>query len=153
MVTGSANEVEKKRVLESIPQQPPFRFIDEIGELSENGIIASYRFREDEFYYAGHFPGDPVTPGVILIEAMAQTGLVALGIYLLQKENSTSRLRTLFTECNIEFFSVVFPGTHVTVKAKRLFWRRNKLRSQVEMKLDDGTIVASGTVSGIGVLQ
>ena len=64
-------------ILDSIPQQEPFRFIDEILELSEDHILAAYRFREDADFYRGHFPGNPVTPGVILIETMAQSGVVA----------------------------------------------------------------------------
>ncbi len=151
MVDSQASEAERRQILEMLPQQRPFRFIDEILELSESNIVSSYRFREDEYFYAGHFPGDPVTPGVILVEAMAQAGLVALGIYLLQRQKSTSQLRTLFSECSIEFFQVVAPGSRVTVVAERIYWRRNKLRSQVEMRLDDGTVVASGFVSGMGV--
>ncbi|MBN8616647.1 MAG: beta-hydroxyacyl-ACP dehydratase [Deltaproteobacteria bacterium] len=152
MADNEASEAERRQVLELLPQQRPFRFIDEILELTENNIVSSYRFREDEYFYAGHFPADPVTPGVILIEAMAQAGLVALGIYLLQREDPTRQLRTLFSECSIEFFRVVAPGSQVTVAAERIYWRRNKLRSQVEMRLHDGAIVASGCVSGMGVL-
>ena len=46
-------------------------------------LVGAYRFREDEFFYRGHFPGRPITPGVILIETMAQIGVVAFGMYLL----------------------------------------------------------------------
>ena len=73
----------KQEVLELVPQQAPFRFIDEIISLDEDGIVGAYRFREDEFFYRGHFPGRPITPGVILIETMAQIGVVAFGMYLL----------------------------------------------------------------------
>ncbi len=152
MAASIASESECEQVLERLPQQRPFRFIDEIVEMSEEHIVSRYRFREDEYFYAGHFPGDPVTPGVILIETMAQAGLVALGIFLLARENADSRLRTLFSECSVDFYRVVAPGSRVTVAAKRIFWRRNKLRSQVEMKLDDGSVVANGFVSGMGVL-
>ena len=59
-------------VLARVPQQPPFRFIDEILELDAEHILAGYRFREDAGFYRGHFPGNPITPGVILLETMAQ---------------------------------------------------------------------------------
>lgn len=152
MAVSIASTSECEQVLQQLPQQRPFRFIDEIVEMSEEHIVSRYRFREDEYFYAGHFPGDPVTPGVILIETMAQAGLVALGIFLLARENAESSLRTLFSECSVEFYRVVPPGSRVTVQAKRIFWRRNKLRSQVEMKLEDGSLVANGFVSGMGVL-
>ncbi|MCK7510745.1 MAG: hypothetical protein MZV70_46225 [Desulfobacterales bacterium] len=72
-----------QEVLDLVPQQAPFRFIDEIISLDEQQIVGAYRFREDEYFYRGHFPGRPITPGVILIETMAQIGVVAFGMYLL----------------------------------------------------------------------
>ena len=69
-------------VLAALPQQAPFRFLDEIVELDDEHIVARYTFRDDEDFYRGHFPGNPLTPGVILVETMAQAGVVALGLYL-----------------------------------------------------------------------
>ena len=78
----SGTRLTPKQVLDLIPQQDPFRFIDEILELDDDHIVGVYRFRPDADFYRGHFPGNPVTPGVILIESLAQVGIVALGIYL-----------------------------------------------------------------------
>jgi len=145
-----------EQVLAAVPQQEPFRFIDEICELDEDHIVATYRFRAEADFYRGHFPGNPVTPGVILIESMAQTGIVALGIYLLSLEGSDydpGKTMTLFTDVSIDFGGLVKPGDRVTVEAKKVFWRRRKLRSEAEMKLDDGSVVCSGTVSGMGVTR
>jgi 3-hydroxyacyl-[acyl-carrier-protein] dehydratase len=145
-----------EQVLEAVPQQPPFRFIDEIVELDDDHIVARYRFRPDADFYRGHFPGNPVTPGVILIESMAQTGVVALGIYLLAAEGGTcdpEKTLTLFTDANVEFGRLVRPGERVTIEARKVFWRRRKLRAEAEMKLDDGTVVCSGTISGMGVTR
>jgi len=144
------------QVLAAIPQQDPFRFIDEIHELDEDHIVASYRFRPDADYYRGHFPGNPVTPGVLLIESMAQAGIVALGIYLLSCEGADyepDKMMTLFTDANVDFGGLVKPGDRVTVEARKVFWRRKKLRSEATMRLDDGTVVCSGTVSGMGVVR
>ena len=79
------NPFTKEDILELVPQQPPFRFIDDIIELSDDGIVSSYKFKPDETFYTGQFPGNPITPGVILLETMAQTGVVAYGIYLAAK--------------------------------------------------------------------
>ena len=142
-----------QQVLAAIPQQEPFRFIDEIVELDRDHIVARYRFRPDADFYRGHFPGNPVTPGVILLEAMAQAGVVALGIYLVSVDapDELGKLVTLFTDANVEFLGLVHPGDRVTVRAEKLFFRRRKLRSRVEMRLDEGQIVCSGEIAGMGV--
>ncbi len=147
-------ELGPKEVLELLPQREPFRFIDEILELDEEHIVASYRFSEDSDFYRGHFPGNPITPGVILIETMAQAGVVALGIYLFALEASKeelAKLVTVFTDTSIEFSGAVLPGERVTTHAKKIFWRRKKLRVEAEMKNEDGTVVCSGEMSGMGV--
>ncbi len=151
----SGTRLTPKQVLDLIPQQDPFRFIDEILELDDDHIVGTYRFRPDADFYRGHFPGNPVTPGVILVESLAQVGIVALGIYLfaLESEADTTKVMTLFTDTNVEFAGIVNPGDRVTITAEKVFFRRRKLRSKAEMKLDDGTIVCSGTVSGMGFFQ
>ncbi len=141
-------------ILARVPQQEPFRFIDEITELDDEHIVASYRFREDADFYRGHFPGNPITPGVILVETMAQAGVVALGLYLCALERSPEELEkliTVFTDANVEFSGTVRPGDRVTTVGRKAFFRRLKLRSEVEMRLDDGTVVCSGVLSGMGV--
>ena len=149
----SGTRLTPKQVLDLIPQRDPFRFIDDILELDDDHIVGTYRFRPDADFYRGHFPGNPVTPGVILVESLAQIGIVALGIYLLGRESEadTAKVTTLFTDMNVEFAGIVKPGDRVTVTAEKVFFRRRKLRSSAEMKLADGTIVCSGIVSGMGI--
>jgi 3-hydroxyacyl-[acyl-carrier-protein] dehydratase len=140
-------------LLARLPQQEPFRFVDEILEVDDEHIVAAYTWREDSDFYRGHFPGNPVTPGVLLVESMAQAAVVALGLYLLDKESpeEARKLVTLFTDVNVEFSGVVRPGQRVLIHGRKLFFRRRKLRSQAEMHLEDGTLVCSGTLSGMGV--
>ena len=149
-----AAEITGATLLELLPQQEPFRFIDEILEVDDERIAAAYRFRPDAAFYRGHFPCRPITPGVLLIEAMAQAAVVAHGIYLLSRNDGgddASKLVTLFTDANVEFSGVVNPGDRVTVHGNVVFFRRRKLRSQVEMRLEDGSVVCSGVLSGMGV--
>ena len=141
-------------VLALLPQQEPFRFVDEILEVDDDHIVSRYTFRPEADFYRGHFPGNPITPGVLLIEAMAQTGVVALGIYIVAKERGAQDVRrvlTVFTDVSAEFSGVVRPGDTVTIRAHKVFFRRMKLRSEVEMRLADGTLVATATLAGMGV--
>jgi len=150
----SGKSISAAEVLELIPQQHPFRFIDEIVELDEHRIESRYTFREDESFYPGHFPGNPVTPGVILLEAMAQTGLVALGLYLLAMDNPLDEVRkmiTFFSDAEVEFRRPVYPGETITIKGEKIYWRRNKLKSKTEVINSKGEVVAFATVSGMGV--
>ena len=149
-----ASDADSAEVLEILPQKPPFRFLDRLVSINENGAVGEYTFKHDEVFYKGHFPGNPVTPGVILVEAMCQTGLVALGIYLLGLEVPRSEVETivtLFTDANVEFERVVMPGETVCVTAEKVYFRRRKLKSNVVLTLQDGTFVAKATVSGMGV--
>lgn len=151
-----ADPLLRGRVLEMVPQRPPFRFIEEILELDEDHIVGTYRFRSDEYFYAGHFPGLPVTPGVILIETMAQTGVVAFGLYLnLLREKGKAQIDdpvTLFTLAEqVEFSGVVRPGEFVRVTGRKVYFRGNQLKVNCAMTRSDGGEVCSGTLAGKGV--
>lgn len=145
-----------EQILELIPQQRPFRFIDEILEVDDKKIRAAYRFREDEYFYEGHFPGHPVTPGVILIETMAQAGVVALGIsVLLHQKMPVSEIRemkTLFTYAeSVEFTGMVSPGEKVFVSGEKIYFRRASIKTKVSIARQNGQSVCAGVLMGTGV--
>ncbi len=143
----------REEILPLIPQQDPFRFVDEILELSDERVVGRYTWNPALECYRGHFPGNPVTPGVLLIECMAQCGVVPLGIFFSYRDHAdeAEKITTFFTEAEIEFNRSVYPGDTVTVESQRVFYRRRKLKIASEMKTEDGTVVCSGTLAGIGV--
>lgn len=72
--------MDRQRIQELIPHRDPFLFIDRVTELDpeEISIVAQKKISKDEPYLDGHFPGNPIMPGVLVIEALAQTGLICL---------------------------------------------------------------------------
>ena len=145
------------KILSKLPQQPGFRFLDKITQVSDTDITGEYTFDPELSFYRAHFPGKPVTPGVILIESMAQTAVVAMGLYLLMREAetdpklNTDEYLTMFTECQAEFLKEVLPGEKVKIRGEVVFWRRRKLRANAMLYLSNGDLAATASLSGMGV--
>lgn len=144
-----------KEIIAKLPYQAPFLFVDSIEALSENGLTGSYTFKPDEYFYKGHFKNQPVTPGVILTECMAQIGVVSLGIYLLRNENVLkSNIQVALTSHQIDFYLPVFPNEKVTVISEKEYFRFNKLKCKVKMFNRNDELVCRGVISGmLKVLQ
>jgi 3-hydroxyacyl-[acyl-carrier-protein] dehydratase len=141
-------------ILNHLPYKSSFRFVDHIAFLNENEVRGEYTLKQDSFFYEDHFEGNPVTPGVIITEIMAQIGLVVLGIFLILKEtdhsfNDDDSLFPLLTSTDVSFYKMVLPGQKVTVISKKQYFRFGKLKCYVEMLDSDGELVAKGTFSGI----
>ena len=154
--------MEVAKILNLIPQKSPFRFIDQILEVNDQFIIGSYKFKKDEFFYQGHFPSKPVTPGVILTETAAQIGLVAFGIYLenqkkagalalknLEENNLSPNFGMAFTSVEMDYLKPVFPEDQVFVKAEKVYFRFNKLKVKAKMYFESDEIICKGELSGM----
>lgn len=140
----------KQQIIKLLPYQKPFLFVDGIDAISENGITGHYTFKEDESFYEGHFKNNPITPGVILTECMAQIGLVCLGIYLLKDElNDLSEPKIALTSHQMDFYLPVFPREKVTVISEKEVFRFNKLKCKVKMINEKGELVCRGLISGM----
>jgi 3-hydroxyacyl-[acyl-carrier-protein] dehydratase len=102
-------------ILNYLPYKSSFLFVDHITSLSDDGVIGDYTLKSDAFFYEDHFPGNPVTPGVIITEIMAQIGLVVLGIHIMLGDNQKDGVVMdqgsfpLLTSTNVEFFKMVLP--------------------------------------------
>jgi len=98
-----------------LPHRPPFLLIDKIIEMSEDIIIGIKNVTMNEPFFVGHFPGDPVMPGVLQVEAMAQTG----GVLVLNTVSNPEEYTTLFLKIeNVKFRQKVRPGDTLIIKAK-----------------------------------
>jgi 3-hydroxyacyl-[acyl-carrier-protein] dehydratase len=135
-------------IIAQLPYSKPFLFVDEITSITENGVVGNYTFDENLDFYKGHFKDNPVTPGVILTEVMAQIGVVCLGIFLLNN-NITKNTVIALTSNEIEFLKPVYPKEKVTVVSEKVYFRFGKLKCRVRMINDSGTEVCHGTIAGM----
>jgi 3-hydroxyacyl-[acyl-carrier-protein] dehydratase len=137
-----------KEILSKLPYSKPFLFVDELLHVDENGAAGSFTFDENLEFYKGHFKGNPITPGVILTETMAQIGLVCLGIYLVNDRLTSNAIISL-TSTEIEFIKPVFPKEKVTVISEKIYFRFGKLKCKVTMKNEQQETMCSGTIAGM----
>ena len=139
-----------QQIISFLPYTDPFLFVDEILSVDENSISGSFTFIEKLDFYKGHFEGNPITPGVILTETMAQIGLVCFGIYLLNKEETSyGDCKIALTSTEIDFFIPVLPGEKVIVKSDKQYFRFNKLKCKVQMFNAAEELVCRGVISGM----
>ena len=135
-------------IISQLPYSKPFLFVDEITSISENGVVGNYTFDENLDFYKGHFKDNPVTPGVILTEVMAQIGVVCLGIYLLNNDINKNTIIAL-TSIEIEYLKPVFPKEKVVVISEKIYFRFGKLKCKVKMINNSGIEVCNGTIAGM----
>jgi len=126
--------LDKEQIKEIIPHRAPFLLIDEVTEL-EPGVKCTARtyIREDDFWFKGHFPEMPVTPGVLIVEMLAQTGAVCAGTV---PENK-GKIALFAKIDNAKFRRQVVPGDVLTLQIEI-----------IKMKASVGVGRAIATVDG-----
>jgi 3-hydroxyacyl-[acyl-carrier-protein] dehydratase len=135
-------------ILAKLPYRAPFLFVDALIHVDEEGVVGTYTFDENLDFYKGHFYEKAITPGVILIETMAQIGLACLGIYLLNKDLIQASSIAL-TSTEIQFLKPVYPKEKVTVISQKIYFRFGKLKCAVTMKNEAGQEVCKGILTGM----
>jgi 3-hydroxyacyl-[acyl-carrier-protein] dehydratase len=143
--------MEYQNIISKLPYSKPFLFVDTLVRVDENGVEGNYTFDENHDFYKGHFKDNPVTPGVILTEVMAQIGVVCLGIYLLH-DFFKSNVSIALTSTEMEFLKPVFPKEKVTVISEKVYFRFGKLKCKVKMINETDEIVCRGTIAGMMVI-
>lgn len=139
-----------KDITSLLPYEYPFLFVDDLTTISDDGVTGHYTFKETEYFYTGHFKENPITPGVILTECMAQIGLVCLGIYLMRAKLSEDfKPQIALTSSQIDFFLPVLPGEKVIVISEKIMFRFNKLKCNVKLFNEKNELICRGTISGM----
>lgn len=140
--------MENTDIISKLPYSKPFLFVDKIIRIDEDGVEGEFTFDENLDFYKGHFKENPVTPGVILTEVMAQIGVVCLGIFLLNEEFSKISVIAL-TSVAIDFLKPVYPNEKVIVVSEKIYFRFGKLKCKVSMQNEKGDVVCSGIIAGM----
>ena len=119
---------DRKKIMSILPHRDPFLFIDEIRDLGSDFIIGTKFVNADEDYFKGHFPGEPVMPGVLQLETMAQAG----GVLILSTVEKPEDYLTFFMKIdNAKFKQKVVPGDTIVFELKLISPMR---RGLVDMK-------------------
>ena len=109
-------------ILAAIPHRPPFLFVDAIQTWTEEEIVCSYTFKEDEYFFEGHYPGSPIVPGVILCESAMQAGAVFMTRLFSDEDRRSGKVPVVGRINDVKFKQIVLPGDtieqHITLKEK-----------------------------------
>lgn len=99
-----------------IPHRPPFLFIDNILGITDTGAKASLTVREDFSFFEGHYPGNPIMPGVLLCESVFQTGAIFLADYLKNQTLTDDKVTPVLSRIrDARFKRMVLPGDQIEI--------------------------------------
>lgn len=135
--------LDKEEIKKIIPQREPFLMIDEVEEYVPGESATAYKFvNEDEYYFKGHFPGNPIMPGVLIVESLAQTGAVAI---LSMEENKGKN--ALFGGIDkLRFKKMVVPGDTLKLEVK-IIKRKGPVGIGEAIATVDGKVAAKGELT------
>lgn len=120
-------------ILNLLPHRYPFLLVDKILEQEENKIVGVKNVTINEPFFQGHFPGHPVMPGVLIIEAMAQTG----GVLIFSKEEKKGKIPLLAGIDKARFKKPVYPGDQLKIKVEIVKIVRGISKAKAEVYVDD----------------
>jgi len=140
VILASETSLDIRRVLDTLPHRYPFVMVDRVLEFKgDDEIVALKNVTFNEPYFSGHFPGNPVMPGVLQLEAMAQTA----GILMLRRSGCESKSAFFMSADKVKFRKPVRPGDQLVITAKLLKSRGNKLATAEAACTVNGQVVSS----------
>jgi len=129
------------KILQALPYGKNFCFVDAIESVDENSIKGYFTFRKDLPFYDSHFKGNPLVPGVIMIETMGQIGMVCHLIYLMCDYNF--KFLPVLSNVEAAFIGSADYGDTCYVIGKKIYFRNNILKSTAVLHKADGSLIAT----------
>ena len=129
------------QIKEILPHRYPFLLIDRVDELFENTIVGRKCVSTNEMHFMGHFPNQQVMPGVLIVEALAQTG----AIYLLSKKENKGKIPFFAGIQKMRFHHMVVPGDVLKLKVQFIKEKMGFYFANVEAYVEDD-LAAKGTI-------
>ena len=146
-VLPDETELDVRRILDVLPHRFPFVMIDRVVSIEKNEVLVGIKnVTINEPFFSGHFPGHPVMPGVLQLEAMAQ----AAGILLLRRSSSEGKVAFFMSADKVKFRKPVVPGDQLKITAKLEKVRGNKLATaSVECSVNDQAVSSASLMFAI----
>ncbi|MCF3649562.1 3-hydroxyacyl-ACP dehydratase FabZ family protein [Synoicihabitans lomoniglobus] len=131
-------------ITDLIPHRPPFLFIDEVVEHNDTALTARRKWRADEDFYQGHYPESPITPGVLLCEAVFQAGAAFMSLQAQAAGAAPGEGVPLLAKISdVRFRNPVFPGDEVLIEVTKKEAMGGFTMMSGLVKKSDGTRVLS----------
>ncbi|MCS7150094.1 MAG: 3-hydroxyacyl-ACP dehydratase FabZ [Caldimicrobium sp.] len=141
-------ELSIRGILQTIPHRYPFLMVDRVLEIDRERayIKALKNVSINEPYFQGHFPDYPIMPGVLILEAMAQTGAIYLKVVF---PECADKLFVLAGMENVRFKNPVFPGDTLIIEAEGFKRKGHIIRTNVVAKVDDKVVAQAEIIAAM----
>ena len=139
---------DQERIRSVLPHREPFLFIDEVIEIDgTQKIVAAKRIKENADYFRGHFPGNPIMPGVLIIEAMAQASVI---LFSLDRPHIAETQPDYYLgKVKADFLAPALPGDQLIIESNKVKFLDNAAITDTVAKVNNNIVAKANLVFSI----